>query len=38
MNLDEMFDFSTVSGVGVVQRQQCFLALGAALRSEDVVS
>lgn len=38
MNLDEMFDFSTVSGVGAVQRQECFLALGAALRSEDVVS
>ena len=36
LNLDEVFDFSTVSGVGPAQRMQCFLALGAALRSEDV--
>jgi len=36
LNLDEVFDFSTVSGVSAVQRMQCFLALGAALRSEDV--
>lgn len=35
LNLDEVFDFSTVSGVGAAQKQQCFLALGAALRSED---
>ena len=35
MNLDEVFDFSAVSGVGPVQRQQCFLALGAALRTEE---
>jgi len=36
LNLDEVFDFSTVSGAGPVQRMQCFLALGAALRTEDV--
>ncbi len=36
LNLDEVFDFSTVSGVGPVQKQQCFLALGAALRTEEV--
>jgi len=36
LNLDEVFDFSIVSGVGPVQRMQCFLALGAALRTEDV--
>lgn len=36
LNLDEVFDFSTVSGVGPVQRMQCFLVLGAALRTEDV--
>lgn len=35
MSLDDVFDFSTVPGVGAVQRQQCFLALGAALRTED---
>ncbi len=35
LNLDEVFDFSTVSGVGPAQRMQCFLALGAALRTED---
>lgn len=35
MNLDEVFDFSTVPGVGAMQRQQCFLVLGAALRSEE---
>lgn len=36
LNLDEAFDFSTVSGVGPAQKQQCFLALGAALRTESV--
>ena len=36
LNLDEIFDFSTVSGVGPSQRRQCFLALGAALRTESV--
>jgi len=36
LNLDEVFDFSTVSDVGPTQRMQCFLALGAALRTEDV--
>lgn len=36
LNLDEVFDFSTVSGVGAAQKQQCFLALGAALRAESV--
>ena len=36
LNLDEVFDFSTVSGVGPTQRMQCFLALGAALRTEGV--
>ena len=36
LNLDEVFDFSIVSGVGPAQRMQCFLALGAALRTEDV--
>lgn len=36
LNLDEVFDFSSVSGVGQAQRMQCFLALGAALRGEDV--
>lgn len=35
LNLDEIFDFSTAPGVGPVQRSQCFLALGAALRTED---
>lgn len=35
LNLDEVFDFSTVSGAGPAQRMQCFLALGAALRTED---
>lgn len=34
MKLDDVFDFSAVSGVGPQQRQQCFLALGAALRTE----
>jgi MSHA biogenesis protein MshI len=29
-----VFDFSSVSGVGPIQRLQCFLALGAALREE----
>ena len=38
MSLDEVFDFSAVSGVGPAQRQQCFLALGAALRNEEGVS
>jgi MSHA biogenesis protein MshI len=36
LNLDEVFDFSAVSGVGPAQRMQCFLALGAALRTEGV--
>lgn len=36
LNLDEVFDFSTVSGVGPALRMQCFLALGAALRTEGV--
>jgi MSHA biogenesis protein MshI len=36
MNLDDVFDFSAVSGVGPTQRIQCFLALGAALRQEDL--
>jgi len=35
MNLDEVFDFSAVSGVGPAQRMQCFQVLGAALRRED---
>lgn len=38
MNLDEVFDFSAVSGVGPAQRQQCFLTLGAALRTEEGAS
>jgi len=38
MNLDEVFDFSAVSAVGPVQRQQCFLAFGAALRTEEGAS
>lgn len=36
LNLDEVFDFSRVSGVGPAQQMQCFLALGAALRTEGV--
>lgn len=36
LNLDEIFDFSTVSGVGPHLRLQCFQALGAALRTEGV--
>lgn len=36
LNLDEVFDFSAVSGVSPAQRMQCFLALGAALRTEGV--
>ena len=36
LSLDEVFDFSAVSGVGPAQRMQCFLALGAALRTQDV--
>ncbi|BAN36475.1 mannose-sensitive agglutinin (MSHA) biogenesis protein MshI [Sulfuricella denitrificans skB26] len=36
LNLDEIFDFSAVSGVGSAQRMQCFLALGAALRTEGM--
>jgi MSHA biogenesis protein MshI len=36
LNLDEVFDFSAVPGVGAAQRAQCFLALGAALRTEEV--
>jgi len=36
LNLDEVFDFSAVSGVGSAQRMQCFLVLGAALRAEGV--
>lgn len=36
LNLDEVFDFSTASGVGPAQRMHCFLALGAALRTEGV--
>lgn len=35
MNMDEIFDFSAVSGVGPTQRQQCFLVLGAALRGGE---
>lgn len=35
LDLDELFDFSAVSGVGPAQRMQCFLVLGAALRVED---
>lgn len=38
MNLDEVFDFSAVSAVGPAQRHQCFLALGAALRTEEEAS
>lgn len=37
LNLEDVFDFSTVPGVGPAQKQQCFLALGAALRTEDEV-
>lgn len=37
LDMDEIFDFSTVSGVGPAQRMQCFLTLGAALRDESVV-
>lgn len=36
LNLDEVFDFSTLPGVGPAQRMQCFLVLGAALRTEGV--
>jgi len=36
LNLDEILDFSTVSGVGAAQRMQCFLVLGAALRAGDM--
>jgi len=35
LDLDELFDFSAVSGVAPAQRMQCFLVLGAALRVED---
>ena len=35
LNLDDVFDFSTVSGVGLAQRMLCFQVLGAALRIED---
>ncbi len=37
LNLDDVFDFSTAPGAGPAQRMQCFLALGAALRTEDAV-
>lgn len=37
LDMDEIFDFSTVSGVGPAQRMQCFLTLGAALRDESMV-
>ncbi len=36
LNLDEVFDFSAVSGVGAAQRMRYFLVLGAALRTEEV--
>jgi MSHA biogenesis protein MshI len=36
LNLDEVFDFSAVSGVEAAQRMRCFLVLGAALRTEGV--
>jgi len=36
LNLDEVFDFSALPGVGAAQRMQCFLVLGAALRTEEV--
>lgn len=36
LNLDEVFDFSATSGVGTAQKMRCFLALGAALRTQEV--
>ncbi|MBZ0105778.1 MAG: agglutinin biogenesis protein MshI [Sulfuricella denitrificans] len=36
LDMDEIFDFSTAPGAGPVQRMQCFLTLGAALRTESV--
>lgn len=38
MDLDQLFDFSTVSGVGPALRMQCFQVLGAALRVEEAQS
>lgn len=35
MSLEEVFDFSAVSGAAPELQQQCFLALGAALRTEE---
>lgn len=35
LNLDDVFDFSALPGEGAAQRMQCFLVLGAALRTEE---